>query len=233
MKILLSALVLLLGMSIPQPLDSIVIDDFESYSPGGLPVNWKYLHKGEVLPVAPEHMRERERFFVVDDSGNKSLRAYSEGEAVHLVMNNEEDGFDWNMRDYPVLAWDWRAHNLPAGAREDNDRLNDSGAGVYVIFAMEGFIVKRPKSIKYVYSTQLPVGTIVSYGKLKVIVAASGQDGGMGEWTHIERDVMKDYRAVFGGRPPSRPLAIRLWSDSDNTGDVAKVDFDNIELKTQ
>lgn len=206
-----------------------MVDDFEQYDDGDLPARWKVIHNKKLVPIAPRFMRPDEEFFVVENDGNNVLRAYSNGEAVHIMMENGDDGFDWDIEQQPRLEWEWRAHELPVEAREDVERLNDSGAALYVIFKMEGLIIKRPKTIKYVYSSSLPVGTVVSYGKLKVIVAASALDG-TGDWVRISRNVEDDYRDVFGDDPPRRPLSIRLWSDSDNTESPARVDFDNIRL---
>ncbi|WP_262504726.1 DUF3047 domain-containing protein [Salinibacter ruber] len=52
----------------------------------------------------------------------------------------------------------------------------------------------------------------------------------MGEWETVQRRIRDDYRQVFGEDPPDRPVSITLWSDSDTTGDEAKVDVDDIEL---
>lgn len=206
----------------------MLIDDFEADKDGELPGKWKYLEETGLVDVEPRHMRPEEEFFVVQENGNKFLRAYTKGEAVHLSMANEKDGFDWNIKTHPYLSWDWRAKVLPEGAREDSPRLNDAGLGFYVIFSFKGFI-KRPESIKYTYSSTLPVGTVLSQGKLRVIVVSNGEDG-YGDWIHIERNVLEDYIKVFGGSPPERPLSIRLWSDSDNTNQVGEGDFDNIML---
>lgn len=210
--------------------DARMLDDFESYETGGLPVRWSYLHDRTLQPLTEAFMRENERFTVVQDGRNRVLRVYTKGEAVHLTLLNEQPHMDWDLTTHPVLAWDWRANKLPPGAREDNESLNDSAAGIYVVFSFEGFIVKRPKTIKYVYSSALPEGTVVSYGKLKVIVVSSST---MGEWQRVERNVVEDYRAVFGDEPPERPISIRLWGDSDNTGSEAEADFDNIRLKRE
>jgi hypothetical protein len=206
---------------------SVLVDDFEEYDDQSLPDRWKYLDEGKLVPLESRHMRPNERFFVVDDAGNKVLRVYTNGEAVHLSMVNEAEGFDWDVRSHPRIAWDWRANKLPGDAREDQERLNDTAAGLYVIFAMDGLFIRRPRAIKYAYSTTLPVGTLVSYGSLKVIVVSSGLDG-IGSWRHVERDVHADYRRAFGGEPPRRPLSLRLWGDSDNTDSEAEADFDNI-----
>lgn len=205
----------------------VVLDDFEPYELGGLPVRWSYLHDRNLVPISEKYMRPNERFTVVADGDNRVLRVQTEGEAVHLTLPNGSDGMDWRLSDLPVLAWDWRAISLPNGAREDNDSLNDSAAALYVVFSLEGFLVKRPKTIKYVYSSVLPEGTIVSYGKLKVVVVSSGAADG---WKSVQRNIVEDYRNVFGEAPPDRPLSIRLWGDSDNTGERAVADFDNIRL---
>ncbi len=213
----------------PSASQAITIDDFESYTDGSLPTRWKYLYERRLVWVEPSHMRENETFFVGEEPGNKFLRTYTHGEAVHLTMANEKEGFDWDVRTHPVLQWDWRALQLPRGAREDDESLNDTGLALYVIFSFEGFIIKRPKAIKYTYSSSLPVGTVLKQDKLRVIVVANGADG-FGDWMSVRRNVVEDYRNVFGDDPPSRPLSIRLWSDSDNTRSYGEGDFDNIAL---
>ncbi len=211
------------------PPGSVLVDDFEAYQPDGLPTKWKYLdEKKEVVFVEPQHMRPNERFFIVKENGNQFVRAYAKGESVRIIMPAQE-GLGWDLSAHPKLRWDWRANALPKGADETRNRLNDTGGAVYVVFAMNRLL--GPRQIKYTYSSTLPVGTVKSYnlGRMKVIVVASAADG-FGEWMTIERDVMADYCKVFGSEPPERPLSIMLWSDSDNTGDDAEVDFDNITL---
>lgn len=203
----------------------IVVDDFEQYESGALPSEWKFLRKRKLRTLKPEYMNEKEEFFVVEDGQNKFLRVYTEGEAQRITMGNEDDGFAWNTRTHPTLQWDWRALRLPEKAREDKGKLNDTGVALYVTFSSD--IFGRPKSIKYTYSSTLPVGTVVSYGRLKVIVVSSAQDG-IGEWITVTRDIMADYRKVFRGRAPKKPLSITLWSDTDNTDGFGEADFDNI-----
>jgi hypothetical protein len=207
----------------------IVLDDFESYRVGALPVRWKYLEDNQLVPLEPRLMRPKEQWYVVDDRGNKVVRVYTEGEAVHLTMANEADGFDWDITTHPILAWDWRALRLPTGAKEDREKTNDTGAAVYVLFSFDGLLFKRPKAIKYTYSSSLPVGTVATYGKLKVVVVSSALDG-IGPWQTIVRDVAADYRRFFGEEPPARPLSVRLWGDSDNTDTIGEADFDNVRF---
>lgn len=202
------------------------VDRFEAYETGTLPDRWKYFTSKNEIWTLDRVMTEKEKVVILDEGGNQFLRSYTDGEALRISLANAtEFGLDWNMNAHPAMSWRWRALHLPVGASE-KDR-NDAGAAVYITFSRDW--LGRPRSIKYTYSTTLPVGTVVSFGRLKVIVAASGLDG-TGNWKQIKRDVAADYRMVFGDEPPDRPLLITLWSDSDDTSDRAEVDIDDILL---
>jgi hypothetical protein len=205
---------------------AVLVDNFEAYQVGGLPLRWQFLKGHEVVPVSPEVMTEQEQFFIVQEQGNKFLRARVTDQAHRLMLVNGER-IDWDLHDLPILQWDWRAIQLPVGAREDRSNLNDTGAAVYVFFERDW--LGRPRVIKYTYSSSLPVGTEVSYGRLKVIVVSSAREG-VGRWQTITRNVAEDYRYLFGKEPPARPEALAVWSDSDNLDQTAIADFDNVAL---
>lgn len=205
-----------------------IIENFQSYDVGDIPRKWHFLRNRRIIPLQPEHLNEREKFYIVQEGGRRFVRAYTEGEAQHIILvanDGEDGGFGWDLNEHPFLSWDWRALRLPEGARED--RVNDVGAAVYVTFGTDW--LGRPRSIKYTYSTSLPKGTVVKFGPLRVLVVDTGLEG-IGSWKTVVRDVAADYRQIFGGDPPDRPLSITLWSDSDNTNSVGEADFDNIRL---
>lgn len=206
--------------------NTVIIDDFESDSPGSYPKNWKFFtsHNRQFRPL-DSFMSEDEKFYVVSERGNRFLRCYTKGEAQRISLPAGD--LSWKLSDNPILSWEWRAHRLPTGAAED--RVNDTGAAVYVSFSKTDWL-GRPLSIKYTYSSTLPVGSVVSTGNVKVIVVSSGANG-TGSWKHIERNVVNDYREVFRSDPPNEPFTITLWSDSDDTKTVAEVDFDNLTVK--
>lgn len=233
---IISLLLLVLSVAGPQPTGSAVsvehvVDDFESYAPGGIPDKWSILRGRKLTKVQADYMLDDEWFKVTREGGNQALRVYSNDAVATLAMpTDEESEHPWDFAKTPGLSWDWRAFRLPEGASEDEDRLNDSGMALYVFFAIRGRMIKRPEAIKYTYSATLPVGTVVDYGRLKVIVVSSALDG-LGEWQHIERNVVADYRQQFGDEPPAFPLLIRLWSDTDNLGGVAEGEYDNIRIR--
>jgi hypothetical protein len=203
----------------------VSIDDFESYTVGTFPEEWIFVTRDKEIKSYKEAEEPGETIKVMEQDGNQFVRFIIEDEAVRYSRRNGED-FTWNLQKHPRLQWQWRALHLPEGASERDK--NDSGAALYVTFGSDW--LGRPKSIKYTYSSTLPVGTVVSFGPLKVIVVDSGTAPATGTWKTVQRNVADDYRQVFGGTPPKKPVSITLWSDSDTTHDYAKVDFDDIRL---
>jgi hypothetical protein len=207
------------------PPSPLLVDNFEAYETGGFTSDWVYVGRsGNVIPPE-EAMEPGDEVFVRKENGNKFARYITRNEAIRFSQRNGKE-FDWSLKEHPFLSWRWRAIRLPEGASEKGK--NDTGGAVYVTFGTDW--LGRPKSIKYTYSSSLPVGTVVEFGPLYVIVAASAAEGKTGTWRTERRRIADDYRQVFGGSPPDRPLSITLWSDSDTTRDTAIVDFDDIRL---
>lgn len=204
---------------------SILVDDFEDHEVGTFPEGWVFVTPGKEVRTYEEVRDPGEEVVVKEEEGNHFVRLITEGEVLRYTRRNGED-FDWNLEMHPRIKWRWRAHRLPGGASERGK--NDTGGAIYVTFGTDW--LGRPKSIKYTYSSSLPVGTVVSQGPLRVIVVDSANEPRFGEWKLMQRNVVDDYRQVFGGSPPDRPLSITIWSDSDTTGDEAKVDIDDIMI---
>lgn len=204
---------------------AIVVDDFEDDSPGTFPDSWVFVGANKEIKSYEESREAGEIVRVKEEDGNRFVRLITKGEALRYSKRNGVD-FEWDLNTHPLLKWRWRALKLPEGASEKGK--NDTGGAVYVTFGKDW--LGRPKSIKYTYSSSLPVGTVVSFGPLKVIVVDSAAEPRQGEWQPVHRNVVNDYRQVFGGDPPDRPVSITIWSDSDTTNDEAKVDIDDFEL---
>jgi hypothetical protein len=206
---------------------SIVVDNFENEPSGEAPDGWVFVKSNREILSYEEAREPGEKMVVRQENGNRFVRLHTENEAFRFSKRNGVD-FEWTLNTHPRLSWRWRALELPEGASERGE--NDTGGALYVTFGTDW--LGRPKSIKYTYSSSLPVGTVVDFGNLYVIVVDSAREPRMGEWQQVERNVLQDYRQVFGGTPPDRPVSITLWSDSDTTGDTATVDIDDIALRT-
>lgn len=140
-----------------------------------------------------------------------------------------------NIYNTPVLSWRWRIHDAPENGNEDSDDRNDVAASIYVVFDMGrvALFKKVPKSIRYTWSSSLEEGTELSkfFGNQKIVVMGKGEDTG-GEWKSFERNIVEDYKRLFGDDPPKKPIAILILSDADDTGVATVADYDDIILQS-
>lgn len=214
---------------IPRTLNCKLLDDFETDPPGDPPGKWRALKDREPVPLTTgDVMTERKNAYVRRDDDNHFVRIYTDRKGLRIVMPFENGVADWSVDKRPILRWKWRAQDLPEGGNEKRSSSNDTGGAFYVTFGTDW--LGRPKSIKYTYSSTLPVGTTVDYGPLKVLVVASKAEQGTGTWVRHERNVLEDYKKLFGEAPGGNPSGIALWSDSDTLNETATIDFDDILL---
>lgn len=217
---------------------TFAIETFEDDSTGSLPGEW-YNRDGKLKPANHKEEAKLFRYMVAEEGGNKFLR-YEGTNARHLnfpfINRDKENIYDINIYETPILSWKVRAHRLPQNANEDSKDKNDTVASIYVVFDLGrvALFKKVPKSIRYTWSTTLEEGTQTSklFGNQNIIVVKSGESD-TGKWITFERNVVEDYRRVFGDDPPKTPLAILILSDGDSTGSYVKADYDDIMLKAR
>ncbi|MFN1833691.1 DUF3047 domain-containing protein [Balneola sp. MJW-20] len=212
--------------------DIFMIEDFENEEIGNLPKKW-YNQRGNNLPYTyTGDIRNEYKYQVMSENGNKFLNYNGQsGKHLNYPLANK-DNID--IYKTPVLHWRWRIHEIPEGANEDDSDRNDTAASIYVVFDLGKVLFKKvPKSIRYTWSSTLPEGKEMSkfYGNQKIIVIGSGDDNA-GKWQTFERNIVEDYRRLFGDKPPAKPLAILILSDGDSTRKNANADYDDIFLKS-
>lgn len=132
---------------------------------------------------------------------------------------------------YPYLNWTWRANNLPPGGNESVKSKCDHAASVYLVISSSRL---APKSIKYTWSTTLPVGKrtespfAIWPARADIIVLQSGT-AKKGKWVRQKRNVLKDYAEFYGETPESLVVdGVAIMTDADNTGSYSAADYDNI-----
>jgi hypothetical protein len=135
----------------------------------------------------------------------------------------------WDIKDYPILRWSWRAVIFPTGSNEQIKTGADSVLAVYVVLSGLPFVT----AIKYIWSDTLPIGTAFNspYSSgTKIIVVQSGR-ALTGTWVTEERNVLSDYERFFG-KGEKHPVAqgIAILTDSDNTNSCAVGDYAHISI---
>jgi len=132
-----------------------------------------------------------------------------------------------DLRAYPRLTWKWRADLLPSGGDFRSASKDDQAAQLYIAFS-------RTRVIGYVWDSTAPAQTqgdaqgIPPFARVKVLVLRSGT-AESGRWLTEERDLVADYRRLFGEEPPSsKAVGMRLYINSQHTGSDASCAFADI-----
>lgn len=205
-----SLLLLLAFFSTPAHAATRVIDDFEA----GLAPGWTV-----------KEFKGLTTYSVVGDGGGKVLQAESKGTASGLVY-----GIDYAPTDYPILAWRWKVANIIAKGDETVKSGDDYAARVYVIFPHWFFL--KTRSINYIWANKLPKEASFpnAFTGNAVMLAVESGPQRVGEWISERRNIIADYRRLFGEEPPAVG-AIAIMTDTDQTGSAATAWFDDIRIE--
>ena len=208
------ALILLLGLALSGAgagaaagAECVALEDFSRGSVGEFPPDWK-----------PRKEEGRSVYSIQEEGGLRFLRAATTRLGVQAGRE-----VAWNLEAYPILAWSWRPIEFPKGSDERKSSTNDSAVSVYAVFPHTPVSVK---SVKYIWSRVVPVGTHLtsSAGNTQVRVLRTGPDK-VGQWVEEQVDVREDYRRYFGGSDVPRPAGIAVLTDSDDTKSTARGDY--------
>lgn len=194
--------------------DYVILENFEGGEVGQLPPGWTWKKSDN---------DKNKPYKIVEENGNKYLQARDNGESV--ILGKE---VKWNLRKYPYISFRWRVHKIPAGGDERYGKTNDSAAAVYIIYKKKFGLI--PESVKFLWSTTLPVGAYTrrsGTGRPWNIVVESGEKH-LGEWRTYTFNAYEAYKKTFGGKPPDRPVGIAILSDANSTHSQAYADYDDI-----
>ena len=150
--------------------------------------------------------------------GRLALRLRSEGSSFALHRDVVVDP-----TVQPRLTWSWKVTRLPVDGDVREPRLNDQAIGIYVVFPRWPAPITTSEVLGYVWDSAAPVGTVVSLAgaqNVRLIVVDSGR-AGLGTWREHDRDIAKDYAAVFGA-PPGRVGKLAVMSDANDTRGVGE-----------
>jgi hypothetical protein len=186
-----------------------VIENFATGTVGQFPADWK-----------PRKDEGKEVYTVQEEGGRRFLRAVSQGLGIQAGRGNE-----WELNEYPVLAWSWRPRQFPEAADERKSAINDSAASVYVLVPHSR--IRGPKAVKYVWSERVPVGERLSSngGLTQVRILRSGPNGGT--WQEERVNARDDYAQFFKESAAVRTAGIAVLTDADDTRSIASGDYAN------
>lgn len=180
-------------------------------------------HDGAPTGWDVKEWKGKARFKVVKDGDRTAVHLKSDRSSGALY---KEIAFD--IRDFPVLHWQWKAEKLPDGADVRSRHKDDQAAQIYVIFPKWPALVNS-RVIGYIWDTTAPAGAFIPSTKssnTRYVVIRSGPDG-LGQWFAEQRNVYEDYKKSFNEEPP--PVGkVSVMIDSDDMASTAESYFSGI-----
>ena len=131
------------------------------------------------------------------------------------------------------VSWNWRVHAFPVDADERVKSKSDSACAFYATF---GNTLHR-QSLKYVWSSTLPTGTVASVHKtlfydVVTIVLEGPTDTNV--WKHETIDLAADWVRFYEPkrRPSEAPeaVAMAILTDGDETHSNPAADYSDIKM---
>lgn len=175
----------------------------------------------------PKVFKGRTEYLLQQDNGRTVVKAASHAAASGMVRK-----IHFEPSAYRYLRWSWKIAHTIKGGDETSKTGDDYAARVYVIFP--GRFFWQMKALVYIWANRLPVGEHIPNpftSDAKMLAVESG-NGKAGQWVAEERDLLADYRLLFGTTPPAAG-AIAIMTDADNTGGSAEAWYGDISLSTE
>jgi len=164
---------------------------------------------------------------IVTENDKKVIQANSNGTASGLFHKVNLDP-----ANFRYLRWSWKIKNTIPKGYENRKDGDDYAARVYVVFP--GRFFWQTKAINYIWSNHLPKGQFIpnAFTGNAMMMAVESGTGSAGKWLTEERDVLADYRRLFGGEP-QQIGAIAIMTDTDNTGGEATAWYGELSIAPQ
>lgn len=177
----------------------------------------------------PEGTEEREFegqtvYQLVDKQGERVLSASARGTASGLIFPTRFDP-----AESPWLEWRWKIDRVIERGDARTKQGDDYAARVYVVFPH--WLPIRTRSINYIWANRLPKDEQLpnTYTSNAMMLALQSGNERSGEWVVERRNLVEDFRRLFGEDPPDEAL-VAVMTDTDQTNERAQAWYDDIRV---
>ncbi|HTS20504.1 MAG TPA: DUF3047 domain-containing protein [Casimicrobiaceae bacterium] len=213
------------------------IPPFSSGQPGGPPpAGWRN------VPLAS--FKNNTEYSLASDGGVVVLKAVAHNAASLLATRVEFDP-----HQFPILSWRWKVVQGIPTANTAEQAKEDAPVRILVAFdgdesklsTKDRLAAKAAQSISgitlpyatlmYVWGSKVPLDSITPSSRSARIrmLALAVDEQGVGEWHSYRRNLVEDFKRVFG-EDPVRVHSIEVLTDTDNTGADAQALYGDISL---
>lgn len=167
-------------------------------------------------------------FTIVEDEGRRALHLRSHGDHSTVVRKVKI-----NLVATPILEWNWKMTQFPAGADLRRRQSTDAAPHLFVIWPRRPEMF-RSRLIGYVWDPTLPVGTIQKSQKSGTVtfMVVRSTTAQLGQWVTERRNVLEDFRSIYGDEPEA-PAAVALSIDTNDTKSPAEGFIGSIQFRSR
>jgi hypothetical protein len=136
------------------------------------------------------------------------------------------------LAEWPVLEWEWKIVTLPKNGDVRVKERDDQAGAVCIV--LDPGIATFDSSLCYLFENDGPKDTPITSTKkdnarhLILRTAKSGDP--LGQWLRERRNVLQDYKRVFG-HDPQKPAYFGMMIDSNDTESSAEAFYRNLVLR--
>jgi hypothetical protein len=218
--------------------ETIEVARFSREPAGGLPDQWEPF---VILPATP-----RTQYRLAAVTGGTVLEASADRSASGLYRRIRIDP-----KIHPVVEWSWNVLQPVPGADARIPSREDSPARLVVSFHgdinrldfQERITLRLYKGLTgqtlpyamlmYIWAGALPAETTIpSEHTEKIQMVVMPSEGRIGQWMRFRRNVLEDYRRIFG-EEPGDIVAVGVMTDSDDTRQQARALYGDITFRRQ
>jgi hypothetical protein len=204
--------------ALAQP-SSIVVENWGKIPVGtkGIPPGWQGHKWG-----SPKY-----DFTVVQDGDKRALLLKSDDDSSSISKELKVDA-----KQYPIIEWRWKVIEIPPKGDARKGETDDEAAQLYVTFPRFPTAV-RSRIIGYIWDSTQPVGATfpsAKVGTVRFIVLRSGSTD-LGKWVTETRNVIDDFKMLYGEAPDENVGAVTISINSQNTRSRAEAAFGEILFK--
>lgn len=169
---------------------------------------------------------KRKTNYWIDTKNNETFllsESQNTSSALYRLIN-------YDSHDFPSISWMWRPVEFPDKKHILNKKLKDDYALRFSIVFAKGFFTNF-KCIEYLWDESLKIGTVITSpysDNIKQIIVNNGP--GDGNWVTQQRNIIQDYKNLFGHEPKMNVRAIAIMSDSEGCKSSCKAHFKEIKI---
>jgi hypothetical protein len=175
----------------------------------------------------PKSFKGTTSYRIVQEDGRSVVKAHAKDAASGISKK-----LSFDPHRYRYLKWNWKVAGTIATGNERTKQGDDYAARVYVVFP--GRFFWQMRAINYIWANKLPKGEFVpnAFTANAMLLAVQSGPTMAGQWVSEQRDILADYRRMFGEDPPLAG-AVAIMTDTDNTGAEATAWYGEIALSTK